>query len=154
MSKFTEIVGWWKVLSTDMKPDVTLSLIGGLPGEYVCFDDNQRFFVHPESGGNQFYECKPLKDYASLDIHIVGLEPLGSRSIVRVNGDRMTICIAGRALGEDGELPRPDKFERDDEKNWVTIEYQRSSEPKVGLLSRLFGSRKKNQGLIPKGFLD
>jgi hypothetical protein len=120
------LIGCWLVKSTDMIPDRAVSLIGGLPGEYVEFtaDGRYRAGLADRRPAESRYRTIPNADTSQLDIWIVGLEPLCARCLFRIAGDSLTICIAGNS----GE--RPTEVRRDDRRLWCVMSLERSERPK------------------------
>lgn len=156
MSKMQAIEGWWKAEAFDGTEGKSLSVIAGLLGEIVFFSDDGIFDVHLVTEGGYRYHCIDLGVVSGLDIWIEGLEPLTTKAIYEIEGSKMRICVAGRPIGADGDLERPDAIRRHDPENWVVQSYSRTEAPRSNIFSRLFrGGWKLRKGrMIPDSFLE
>ncbi|QDT14567.1 hypothetical protein [Alienimonas californiensis] len=125
-SNDASLVGCWRVEATDMIEGRTVSLIGGLPGEYVEFTDDGRYRVdlldrRPSEGPFE----RVRSDFGpGLNFWIEGLESLITRCLYEIDGDSLTICIAG----DYG--PRPVAVRRDDDKLWCVKTFRRCERPR------------------------
>jgi len=121
-----KLIGCWRVKSTEMVENRVVSLIGGLPGEYVEFtaDGRYRVDIKDESAGSSCYKVLNAQETNELDIWIASLARLVARCIYEIHGDTLIICIAGN-YGT-----RPDVIRRDDDLLWCIVTMERAKRPK------------------------
>lgn len=119
------LLGCWRVVSTDMIAGKTVSLIGGLPDEYVEFTDDGRYRVDllDRRPGESRYRIVPSGAEHGLDVWTEGLESLVARCVYQIDGDGLLVCVAGN------HGPRPTEIRRDDEKLWCVMKLTRSQYP-------------------------
>jgi len=117
--------GCWRVLSIDMIAGKTVSLIGGLPDEYVEFTDDGRYRVDllDRRPAESRFRVVPSESENGLDVWLEGLESLVAQCIYRIDGDDLIVCVAGN------HGPRPTEIRRDDGKLWCVIQLTRSQSP-------------------------
>lgn len=125
----------------------TVSLIGGLPDEYVEFTNDGRYRVdlldrRPAESRFSIVLSKPDN---GLNVWIDGLESLVAQCIYRVDGDTLTVCVAGN------HRQRPTVIRRDDEKLWCVIKFTRAEPPKRRRRAKS-EPLLENGSLIPKAF--
>ena len=118
----SSIVSIWRVKQIDMTIGHSVSLIGGLPGEYVEFTDDgyYRVDIKDKRPGVSRFKTARSSSWSELDIWIEGLEALVKQCIYRIDGDLLTICVAGNS----GE--RPTEFRRDDQLFWCLLTMERA----------------------------
>lgn len=149
-----QLIGWWKVQSIVMPEGKTLGLIGGLPGERVCFSETGHYNVFPDDDDTQCFRCRNSHPFRELDIWIQGLEPLTSYCVYTIDGDVLKITVAGRPLGGDPKaITRPTDMGMDKQRNWALIEMKRCKAPRTRGKKQP-GWNLKPGRFIPDGFLD
>jgi len=148
-----QLVGWWRVQSIVMPEGKTLSLIGGLPGETVCFTESGHYCIHPDIDETQHYRSSECTPYSHLDVWIQDLEPLTSCCIYEIENNSLRIAVAGRPLGNRRGIERPTELRMDEQLNWAVIEMLRCDPPKKRR-SKKAGLNLEHGKFIPEGFLD
>ena len=143
------LIGYWRVLATDMIADRAVTLIGGLPGECVEFTSNGLYRVGIEAPppSEYHYRTSVSNSLGELDAWIKGLEPLTARCLYGVSDDELKICIAGDSKD------RPTELRRDDEQLWciMTLKHTEPTKPSKPRRERPL---LKPSSFIPSGFLD
>lgn len=142
------LLGSWRVMSTDMILGKTVSLIGGLPGEYVEFTPDGRYRVDllDRRPSESRYSAVVSEPDSSLDVWNVGLESLVAQCIYQIDRDRLTVCVAGN------HRQRPTEIRRDDDKLWCVITFTRAAPPKRRKRVKS-EPLLKNGSLIPAAFM-
>lgn len=117
----SELLGHWRVLSIDMIDGKTVSLIGGLPDEIVEFTDDGRYRVDIKhrNPAESRYCAVASPTNSDLDVWSEGLESLVSRCLYRIEGNELTVCVAGN------HRSRPTEIRRDDDQLWCVIQLAR-----------------------------
>ncbi len=84
----SELVGCWKVIAHDMLEGRSVSLIGGLPGEFAEFtaDGRYRVDLREKQPCEYRYRVTAGARGGELDIWSEGMESRPARCLYRVNG--------------------------------------------------------------------
>jgi hypothetical protein len=119
------LIGCWRIKAFDAVADRMLYEIGGRPGEYVEFTKTGKY-VWDLTGDrlDSQYRAARSGDVGQLDVWTKGLEPLARKCIYRIEGDVLTICIAG---SRDGK--RPSALRRHDARLWCVKTLERCERP-------------------------
>ena len=123
------LVGCWRIVGFDRgKRAVTLRV--GLPGDLVEFFGGGGCCVADAASDRprRVYLCRTFRrgGLACLDFRSTGLPSRVMRCVYRVDGDRLSICMAG----DHG--PRPRAVRRDGEQLWCVMTLARCERPKTG----------------------
>ena len=126
------LVGCWRVVGIDPVGESAVKFLAGLPadlvGDLVEFLDAGCCVTDAASGRPRaVYLCRTFRRgwLACLDVRSAGPPPRVTRCVYRVDGDRLSICMAG----DHG--PRPRAVRRDEQRLWCVMTLARSERPKT-----------------------